>query len=302
MPNTCPVGCAIVFPEFLEICHDHVEGHEATISTIELAEFEEFEHKCLTNDGLALVEYALDMKRRGCFVNLRGDGTQGGGGGALAPSAEPWDPGMGGCFDTYGDMIPCPPTPAPTMGPASEPWDPGAGMEGCFDAYGNMIPCLPTPDGGGHRRMQAFLMQRLGSSSDQCSWDEIDDLANDVSMICCGPNNEHCPDHALVPNDCTPGCAVALHEFTSACGGTVSLIDNANSWFEDIMAFEQSCLDSTDPLFFLNAIKNAQCDLPCCCNGNSAGLGCFAGGACGEAQDVCDGTDPYWDDTCNRTC
>ena len=82
----------------------------------------------------------------------------------------------------------------------------------------------------------------------------------------------------------------------------MSLIDNANSWFEDIMAFEQSCLDSTDPLFFLNAIKNAQCDLPCCCDGNSAGLGCFAGGACGEAQDVCDGTDPYWDDTCNRTC
>merc|ERR1712146_158352 len=77
-------------------------------------------------------------------------------------------------------------------------------------------------------------------------------------MICCGPNNEHCPDNAPVPNDCTPGCAVALHEFTSACGGTVRLVDNANSWFEGIMAFEQSCLDSADPLFFLNAIKNAQ--------------------------------------------
>ena len=74
VPNTCPVGCAIVFPEFLEICHDHVEGHETTISTIDLTEFEDFEHQCLTNDGLALVEYALDMKRRGCFVNLRGAG------------------------------------------------------------------------------------------------------------------------------------------------------------------------------------------------------------------------------------
>ncbi len=290
VPNTCPVGCAIVFPEFLEICHDHVEGHEATISTMELAEFEEFENECLTKDGLALVEYALDMKRRGCFVNLRGDS----GGGCVDDAT--WVDSTGAGCDGFGDdlsqgQIPCAAAPS-LAGP-----DGRTAVDAC---------CVCQSAGGGHRRAQAnqpgFLMQRLGSSDDQCSWDEVDDLANDVSMICCGPNNEHCPDNALVPNDCTPGCAVALHEFTSACGGTVSLIDNANSWFEGIMAFEQSCLDSADPLFFLNAIKNAQCDLPCCCNGNSAGLGCFAGGACGEAQDVCDATDPYWDDTCNRTC
>ena len=98
VPNTCPVGCAIVFPEFLEICHDHVEGHEATISTMELAEFEEFEHECLTNDGLALVEYALDMKRRGCFVNLRGDSgggeTDTGSGGGTDAGSGTLDPAL----------------------------------------------------------------------------------------------------------------------------------------------------------------------------------------------------------------
>ena len=29
--------------------------------------------------------------------------------------------------------------------------------------------------------------------------------------------------------------------------------------YQQIMGFEQSCLDSADPLFFLNAIKNAEC-------------------------------------------
>ena len=122
---------------------------------------------------------------------------------------------------------------------------------------------------------------------------------------------------------CTPGCAVALHQFTTSCGDIISLIDNENGWYHDVLMFEQGCLDSADPLFFLNAIKNAQvrkrplfhvvqfnrsswtktgsgqaqgnlnkravfaqCDLPCCCEDNANGLGCFAGGACGEAQGV----------------
>ena len=27
MPHTCPVGCAIVFPEFMETCSGHMDGH-----------------------------------------------------------------------------------------------------------------------------------------------------------------------------------------------------------------------------------------------------------------------------------
>ena len=43
VPVTCPVGCAIVFPEFLETCRDHVEEHAATNPNIVVADFEAFE-------------------------------------------------------------------------------------------------------------------------------------------------------------------------------------------------------------------------------------------------------------------
>ena len=65
VPNVCPVGCAIVFPEFLETCREHVAEHEATDPTIVVAEFEAFEQQCLNTDGLALVEYALQLVDRG---------------------------------------------------------------------------------------------------------------------------------------------------------------------------------------------------------------------------------------------
>eukprot|EP01052_Picozoa_sp_SAG31_P025651 SAG31_NODE_2260_length_6065_cov_3.729802_2_plen_513_part_00 len=183
VPNVCPVGCAIVFPEFLETCREHVTEHEATDASIIVAEFEEFEQQCLNTNGLALVEYVLELVDRGCIVNLTG------------------------------------------------------------------------VDGGRHRRLQQFLMQRLSSGAEHCAWDEIDDLAQDVTSICC--TDHACPEGSLVPSSCSPGCAVALHQFTVSCGSTLLVIDQD---YEQIMAFEQSCMDAADPLFFLDAIKNAQCD------------------------------------------
>ena len=55
VPNTCPVGCAVVFPAFLETCRSHVAEHAPTSPTMTAADFEAFEHLCLTSDGLALV-------------------------------------------------------------------------------------------------------------------------------------------------------------------------------------------------------------------------------------------------------
>ena len=181
VPNVCPVGCAIVFPEFLETCRDHITEHEATDSAIIVADFEAFEQQCLTSDGLALVEYALELAARGCILDLSGSGNH-------------------------------------------------------------------------HRRLQQFLMQRLGSTTDQCPWDTLNDKATDITSICCADNS--CPEGSLVPTSCSPGCAVALHEFTVSCGPTLEIIDQD---YNQILAFEQSCLDSADPLFFLNAIRNAQC-------------------------------------------
>ena len=184
VPNVCPVGCAIVFPEFLETCREHVVEHEATDPSIIVAEFEAFEQQCLTTDGLALVEYALQLVDRGCILDL------------------------------------------------------------------NSVP------GGGHRlrRLQQFLEQRLSSSAERCAWDEMDDLAQGVTSICC--DDGACPEGNLVPTSCSPGCAVALHQFTMSCGPTLLIIDQD---YDQIMAFEESCLANADPLFFLNAIKNADC-------------------------------------------
>ena len=42
IPNTCPVGCAIVFPAFLETCRDHVREQAG----LEEADYESFEQQC----------------------------------------------------------------------------------------------------------------------------------------------------------------------------------------------------------------------------------------------------------------
>jgi hypothetical protein len=87
VPLTCPVGCALVFPEFTEICHDHIEekGIEAGMDPIN--DYISFSEECLEVDGLALVEYALELKARGCSINLAGasgvGGGVGGGGGGV---------------------------------------------------------------------------------------------------------------------------------------------------------------------------------------------------------------------------
>ena len=54
VPNTCPVGCALVFPEFLEACREHVATNALTNPSMVPADFEAFEQQCLDSDGLAL--------------------------------------------------------------------------------------------------------------------------------------------------------------------------------------------------------------------------------------------------------
>ena len=75
VPQTCPVGCGLVFPTFLENCRNHIKQHQTeswchSAKCIDLKQFEAFEKKCLAIDGMALVEYALEMKDKGCTINL----------------------------------------------------------------------------------------------------------------------------------------------------------------------------------------------------------------------------------------
>ncbi len=109
---------------------------------LDLPEFEAFEEECLDADGLALVEYAIDMQNRGCILDLTGHG----------------------------------------------------------------------------RRLQTFISLSLGSNEppETCPWDDINDIVNDVDTVCCGGG---VCDGSHPPTECSPGCAVAMHEFhVSQCG------------------------------------------------------------------------------------
>ena len=67
------MGCAIIFPEFLETCRAHVQEQAG----LEEADYENFETLCLSQDGLALVEYAIQLMKDGCVLDLTG-GEDGG--------------------------------------------------------------------------------------------------------------------------------------------------------------------------------------------------------------------------------
>jgi len=67
VPQTCQVGCALVFPQFLEACRPHIKAK--TDAHTEKA-FEAFEKKCLDLDGIALIQYALGLVKLGCKIDL----------------------------------------------------------------------------------------------------------------------------------------------------------------------------------------------------------------------------------------
>ena len=70
VPEQCPVGCAIVFPQFLDTCSDHLEQSGATIE-----DYRTFAQECLDMDGIELVEYVITLRESGCVVDL-GDEAQ----------------------------------------------------------------------------------------------------------------------------------------------------------------------------------------------------------------------------------
>lgn len=73
VPEQCPVGCAIVFPPFLETCANHLEQRGATME-----DYRAFAQECLDMDGIELVEYVIMLRESGCVVDL-GEEAEGGG-------------------------------------------------------------------------------------------------------------------------------------------------------------------------------------------------------------------------------
>ena len=185
VPNACPVGCAVVFPEFLETCRDFIRSEAA----LDEAEFERFEQDCLDQDGIALVDYTIGLRDSGCVVSFA-DGQS------------------------------------------------------------------------GRRRTQGVFGQRLGVSQPSCEWDELDDLAKELDLICCGVDNALCPASpttASFPMTCGPLCAVAMHSFSTACAESLDAIFAGDDFASGMAEFEDKCLTSADPHVFLDAIMHADC-------------------------------------------
>jgi len=111
--------------------------------------------------------------------------------------------------------------------------------------------------GNGRRVLQGPLDDWLNFQSRTCSWDALDNYAQDVDEICCGADGSLCEGDAF-PAECNPGCTVAFHQFERDCGDALAEImpEQRVAAMED---FESNCLDSADPLFFLDAIMSADC-------------------------------------------
>lgn len=169
-----------MFPEFNEICHDHITDHPE----LSPQDFDSFEQECLSQDALALVEYALDLQAQGCTIDLAGS--------------------------------------------------------------------------SGRRALQnSYLSQWLDSDERTCDWDEVDDYAHDVDLVCCGEDGSQCPN-GRAPDSCNEGCAISMHQFTTDCAGTLDVVmPSGDDRRTQIDSFESMCLSSLDPEFFLHAIMAA---------------------------------------------
>ena len=67
IPNTCPVGCAIIFPSFLETCRDHVREQAG----LEEADYESFEQQCECSHPPATTQHtnrAFPQPCPGCLL------------------------------------------------------------------------------------------------------------------------------------------------------------------------------------------------------------------------------------------
>eukprot|EP01047_Picozoa_sp_COSAG01_P105436 COSAG01_NODE_34652_length_544_cov_0.813483_1_plen_100_part_10 len=87
----------------------------------------------------------------------------------------------------------------------------------------------------------------------------VDDYANKVDQICCGPGGSRCRGNAPPVGKCSAACAVAAHAFTIDCMATLKVVmpGATDPRRLGILRFESRCIKSTDPKFFLKAIMQA---------------------------------------------
>jgi hypothetical protein len=69
VPLTCPVGCALVYPQFIDICAAHVSA-----SGYNLAEFQDFESQCLEQVNVHPTHVMVSREPRAfCLISDKTD-------------------------------------------------------------------------------------------------------------------------------------------------------------------------------------------------------------------------------------
>ena len=180
VPEECPIGCALVFPDFMEVCREHVSEQMPA----SLADFETFTQNCEDNDGEAIIEYLLDLKHKGCTIDLTDGGNNGRRqmqflGQWIGSQQEtcPWD--------TMDDL-------------AREVDEICCGIDGS--------DCIASP-----------ANDNCDAAEDDCQDGLICDLIGPGEHDCLFPSFTE-------PPTCTPGCAIMLREFNHTCGETVQVL------------------------------------------------------------------------------
>ena len=281
VPHSCPVECALVFPFFLESCHDALEAQGG-----EMRLYERFSQSCTRQDTTALVEYASDLIDQGCTVDF-------GGLRRLAKATEDADEqdddeakerpaekiaeqrpvaaadnrrlqavGSGACEgfmdDPSGDLaahgVSC--DQVLTLGcdtdlSGIQPTMP----RGSLVSFSCPVSCEEC-----HRKGMAQWIE----TPIDCVWDTFDDRLNEVNEICCAADGADpdatCP-RGEPPRACSPLCAVTFHSLTVDCGEKLlSLAGERQA--AGFTAFDELCTSerSVDPMVFLDAIATATCE------------------------------------------
>eukprot|EP01043_Picozoa_sp_COSAG02_P022592 COSAG02_NODE_1179_length_14040_cov_8.036439_1_plen_1312_part_00 len=151
--------------------------------------------------------------------------------------------------------------PLDTMSTTCESLDAGALVEYAQDL---MNQGCSLDFSGQHRRMEKddehrqlqIASQWLDSRDPQCTWDDLNDRANEVDDICC--TNGMCVSG--IPDQCNAMCAIIFHQFTTDCGLVITSILGQDGRVDQLLGFDRTCTDSLDTDALMRAIAGANCN------------------------------------------
>ena len=256
-PHECPVQCALVFPFFLESCGDALAEQGG-----DMDEYAKFSDACTRQDTTALVEYAVSLKEDGCTVDLgnRRRTEDSDDRAVRADLNSTATRRLQGACDGYADD------------PNGDLVAHGVTCQqvvalGCDTDLHAMQPELPE---GSLVSMLCPVscnacrrtgMAKWVETAATCPWDLLDDRLDEVNSVCCGEDPDAACPRGAPPRECSALCAVTFHSLVSNCEETLlALAGRANG--ARFTAFDQLCTsaESVDPLVFLDAIANAECE------------------------------------------